>query len=54
MTAESFPFCMDEETQWKFFKCIQEASNAIINSVNGINRVAYDITSKPPATIEWE
>ncbi|QGR02162.1 glutamine-hydrolyzing GMP synthase [Ehrlichia ruminantium] len=54
MTAESFPFCMDEDTQWKFFKCIQEASNAIINNIDGINRVAYDITSKPPATIEWE
>ena len=53
MTAESFPFCMDEETQVRFFKCIQEASNAIINNVDGINRVAYDITSKPPATIEW-
>lgn len=29
-------------------------SNRIINEVNGINRVAYDISSKPPATIEWE
>jgi GMP synthase (glutamine-hydrolysing) len=29
-------------------------SNRIINEVSGINRVAYDISSKPPATIEWE
>lgn len=31
-----------------------EASNLIINKVKGVNRVAYDISSKPPATIEWE
>ena len=31
-----------------------EVSNSIINSVRGINRVVYDISSKPPATIEWE
>lgn len=31
-----------------------EVSNRIINRVNGINRVVYDISSKPPATIEWE
>ncbi len=31
-----------------------EISSAIINRVNGINRVVYDISTKPPATIEWE
>ncbi len=36
------------------YKFLQEVSNAIINRVNGINRVVYDISSKPPATIEWE
>jgi GMP synthase (glutamine-hydrolysing) len=29
-------------------------SNEIINNIKGINRVVYDISSKPPATIEWE
>ncbi len=33
---------------------LQEVSNQIINNVKGINRVVYDISSKPPATIEWE
>jgi GMP synthase (glutamine-hydrolysing) len=33
---------------------LQEISNRIINSVTGINRVVYDISSKPPSTIEWE
>ncbi len=33
---------------------LAEVSNSIINKVKGINRVVYDISSKPPATIEWE
>ncbi|HTQ27284.1 MAG TPA: glutamine-hydrolyzing GMP synthase [Puia sp.] len=33
---------------------LADISNAIINNVKGINRVVYDISSKPPATIEWE
>jgi GMP synthase (glutamine-hydrolysing) len=36
---------------WEF---LAKVSNRIINEVKGINRVVYDISSKPPATIEWE
>lgn len=36
---------------WDF---LENVSNRIINEVRGINRVAYDISGKPPATIEWE
>ncbi|HDY86953.1 MAG TPA: glutamine-hydrolyzing GMP synthase, partial [bacterium] len=35
-------------------KFLSKISNEIINKVKGINRVVYDISSKPPATIEWE
>ena len=45
MTADFYPF--DNEF-------LGETSNQIINEVKGINRVTYDITSKPPGTIEWE
>ena len=45
MTADFFNF--DK-------KFLQKISNKIINSVKGINRVVYDITSKPPSTIELE
>ena len=36
------------------YKILQKISNEIINKVKGVNRVVYDISSKPPATIEWE
>jgi GMP synthase (glutamine-hydrolysing) len=45
MTADVYPFEM---------KDILEISSAITNRVPGIGRVVYDISSKPPATIEWE
>ena len=39
------------ELPWKVIKKI---STRLVNEVKGINRVVYDITSKPPGTIEWE
>jgi len=45
MTADVYPFSHDFLT---------ETATRIINEVPGINRVTYDITSKPPGTIEWE
>ena len=36
------------------FDILASISNRIINEVRGVNRVVYDISSKPPATIEWE
>ena len=45
MTADWYEFPND---------FLKEVSNKIINKVSGINRVVYDISSKPPATIEWE
>ncbi|MBO4416489.1 MAG: glutamine-hydrolyzing GMP synthase [Bacteroidales bacterium] len=45
MTADWFPLPYD---------FIAKVSNDIINKVRGVNRVCYDISSKPPATIEWE
>ncbi len=45
MTADFFPFPMD---------FLGRAATRIINEVKGINRVVYDVTSKPPGTIEWE
>ena len=45
MTADFFPFEME---------FLGRAATRIINEVKGINRVVYDVTSKPPGTIEWE
>jgi len=36
------------------YKILESVSNRIINEVKGVNRVVYDISSKPPSTIEWE
>ena len=45
MTADWFPFPPD---------VLARMSNRIANEVDGVNRVVYDVSSKPPATIEWE
>ncbi len=45
---------MTADWSWLPYEFLQEISNSIINRVKGVNRVVYDISSKPPATIEWE
>ena len=45
MTAESYPFAHE---------FLNRVATRIVNEVKGVNRVVFDITSKPPGTIEWE
>ena len=45
MTANIYPFDID---------FLEKVSTRIINNVKEVNRVVYDISNKPPATIEWE
>jgi GMP synthase (glutamine-hydrolysing) len=45
MTGDFYPFDL---------AFIGHVATRIINEVNGVNRVVYDVTSKPPGTIEWE
>ncbi|QKX02000.1 glutamine-hydrolyzing GMP synthase [Wolbachia endosymbiont of Dirofilaria (Dirofilaria) immitis] len=54
MTADVFPFEDKSQCSSIFWSFLQNVSNVIVNSVSGVNRVVYDLTSKPPATIEWE
>src|SRR5699024_1715692 len=46
--------CMTADSDHLPYDFLSGVSNRIINEVRGINRVVYDVSSKPPSTIEWE
>uniref|UniRef100_A0A1B0FAU8 GMPS ATP-PPase domain-containing protein n=1 Tax=Glossina morsitans morsitans TaxID=37546 RepID=A0A1B0FAU8_GLOMM len=54
MTADAFPFEDKDQHLLVFWDFLRNVGSIIVNNGRGVNRVVYDITSKPPATIEWE
>ena len=52
-SVDTIDFMTAKVSKFKF-EFLENVANKIVNEVKGVNRVAYDITSKPPSTIEWE
>ena len=51
VSTEDFMTCVRTKIP---YRVLDKVSSRIVNEVKGVNRVCYDISSKPPSTIEWE